>query len=65
MKNFKDMTKEELKQYLSEHRREDENFSEALGELLSRRNPNAKRYPAGMSEEKIKQVIEEKISHIV
>ena len=30
------MTPTELKKYLSEHRNDDEKFSEALGELMSR-----------------------------
>ena len=34
--NLKQMTPTELKKYLSEHRNDDEKFSEALGELMSR-----------------------------
>lgn len=64
MTNFKEMTKQELKQYLSEHRKEEDKFSEALGELLSRRDPDAKIYSPNMSEEEVKQVIEAKVAQV-
>ena len=60
MTDFKRMTKEELKHYLSTHRN-DEEFSAALGERLSRRDPNAKRYPANLTFEETGQVIHQKI----
>lgn len=63
MVNFKEMTVFQLKQFLSANRNNDEMFSEALGELMSR-NPNRKRYPADMSFEEIGQVISEKIQQL-
>lgn len=60
MLNLKEMMDFELKQYLSEHRNNDEAFIEALSELLNR-NSNAQRYPADMSLEEIEQVIREHI----
>lgn len=35
--SYKEMTPAQLKQYLSEHRNDDEKFSAALGELMSRK----------------------------
>ncbi|ACK70289.1 conserved hypothetical protein [Gloeothece citriformis PCC 7424] len=63
MANLKDMTLSELKKYLSDHRNDDEAFSEAMGELLSR-NRNSKIYPANMSSEEVGRVIQEKIQQI-
>ncbi len=63
MSNFKEMTVFQLKQFLSANRNNDEIFSEALAELLSR-NPDRQRYRANMSPEEIGQVIREKIQQI-
>ena len=63
MSNFQEMTVVQLKQFLSDNRNNDEIFSEALGELLSR-NPERQRYQADMSPEEIGQVIREKIQQI-
>lgn len=63
MSNLKEMNIPELKKYLSDNRNNDEIFSEALGELISR-NPNRKRYPADMTFEEIGQVIGEKLDQI-
>ena len=63
MSNFQEMTVVQLKEFLSAHRNDNEMFSEALGELLSR-NPDRQRYPADMSTEEIGQVISEKIDQI-
>lgn len=62
MSNFQEMTVAQLKEFLSAHRN-DEMFSAALGELLSR-NPDRQRYPADMPTEEIGQVISEKIEQI-
>lgn len=43
--NLKEMTITELKQYISENRNDEEVFHAALQELMSRRDPNAIRYP--------------------
>ena len=52
MDDVKQMTVTQLKQYLSQHRRDDRRFSEALSELLSRdRNPTI--YPPQMAFEDI------------
>ncbi len=60
MTDLKQMTVTELKQYLSERRGDDDRFSEALRELLSRdRNPVI--YPADMSLKEIDRVMWEKI----
>ncbi|PSB24632.1 DUF6887 family protein [Stenomitos frigidus] len=39
------LTNAELKRYLSEHRNNDDAFHDALQVLMSRRDPNAPRYP--------------------
>lgn len=61
--NLKNMTVSELKKYLSDNRKNDEAFSEALGELLSR-NHDSQVYPANMSSEEIGKIIQEKINKI-
>jgi hypothetical protein len=43
--NLHEMTTSELKQYISEHRNNEEAFREALQVLLSRQDPNTPRYP--------------------
>jgi hypothetical protein len=48
MSNFKEISVAEMKGILSSHRNDDETFSEALGELLSR-NCGAVRYPANLN----------------
>ena len=60
MSNFKEMTVTELKRFLAENRNNDQKFSEALGELLSR-NPNRQKYPANQSFEEFGKIIQEKI----
>lgn len=60
MADLKQMTTAQLKQYLSDYRNNDENFSEALSELL-RQDPNPTIYPADMSLEEMEQIIREKI----
>jgi hypothetical protein len=63
MVNFKEMSKAQLKQFLSENRRNDTQFSEALSELLNRdRNPII--YPADMPLEDMEKVIREKIEQM-
>lgn len=56
------MTIAELKQYLSENRRDDEKFSEALTELL-KRDPNPIVYSKDMPLEEQERVFMEKIAN--
>lgn len=63
MSNLKEMTDVELKEYLSAHRNNDDVFSEALSELLSR-TPDAKRYPADMPPEEIARIIREQLESL-
>jgi hypothetical protein len=60
MIDLKQMTSPQLKQYLSEHRTDEEKFSEALRELLSR-DSNPTIYPANMPLEQLDKVLREKI----
>lgn len=60
--NLAELSKTELKRYLSDNRNDDEKFSEALQELMSR-DPNPTWYPPTDWEETgriIKQKLEEK-----
>lgn len=43
--NLHQMTNAELKQYISEHRNDEQAFRQALQLLISRRNPNTARQP--------------------
>ena len=61
MPNLQEMSNAELKQYMAEHRNDDEAFSSALEVLMSRREPNAPRYSADMSLEEMEKVIKEKL----
>ena len=63
MTNLTQMTTAELKQYLSAHRRDDDKFSEALGELLNRES-NPAIYPADMPLQDVERVIQEKINEL-
>ena len=63
MTNLTQMTTAELKQYLSDHRRDDDKFSEALGELLNR-EPNPTIYPTHMPLQDMERVIREKINEV-
>jgi hypothetical protein len=60
MTELQKMTTTQLKQYLSEHRRQEAEFSAALGELLNR-DPDAMIYPADMPIEEVERVMREKI----
>ncbi|NER21610.1 MAG: hypothetical protein F6J96_13105 [Symploca sp. SIO1C2] len=55
------MTVTELKQYLSEHRSDDDKFSAALQELL-KREPNPVIYSKDMPLEEQEQIFMEKIA---
>lgn len=61
MPNFKEMSIAQLKEYLSTHRDDDEAFSEALGELISR-NRGAVRYPANLPLEEVGRIVREKLN---
>lgn len=60
MTELQQMTTNQLKQYLSEHRRDDDKFSAALSELLNR-DPNPVIYPADMPIEEMEKVVRKKI----
>jgi hypothetical protein len=60
MIDLKQMTSPQLKQYLSEHRTDEDKFSEALSELLSR-DPNPTVYPANLPLEELDTILREKI----
>lgn len=60
MTNVKEMTANELKQFLSVNRNNDAAFNEALNELINR-NSATQRYPADMTPEEIEQVIRKQI----
>lgn len=63
--NLSEMTNTELKQYLSEHRNDQEAFQAALEVLMSRRNP-ANRQPSPFSladpESEVKTLLSEKLN---
>ena len=61
MLDLQKMSNAELKQYMAEHRNDDEAFSSALAVLMSRRQPSAPRYSADMSFEEMEKVIKEKL----
>ena len=57
--NFKEMSRTELRKYILAHR-EDE---EAIHELfINRSNPNAKIYPANLSDEEMLEILRRKIN---
>lgn len=63
MQNLSQMTNDELKQYLSEHRNDAESFRSALEVLLSRRNPAHRQpYPFDLSdpEREVESILREK-----
>ncbi len=57
--HLKELTKSQLKQYISEHRKEDELFSQALNELMSR-DLSPIIYPANLSTSEIERIFSEK-----
>ena len=59
--HFRSMNNTQLKQYISQHRNDDEEFSQALAILISRRDPNATRYSGNMTLEEIEKVIKDKL----
>lgn len=54
--NFEEMTREELRAYVFEHREDDE----ALAALINRQDPNAVKYTTNDPEE-IKEILRKKI----
>jgi len=60
--NLTELSKTELKQYLSQNRNDDEKFSAALEELM-RRNSDAPVYPP-MGWEETKKIIDDKIRQV-
>lgn len=65
MQNLSEMTNNELKQYLSEHRNDEESFHAALQILIGRRDPNTPRqpYPFDLDdpESEVEAVLREKL----
>jgi len=62
MANLKKMSVAELKEYLKVHRNDDEAFSQALEELISR-NQGAIRYPANLPLSDMERIIREKLQN--
>ncbi|MBA3920796.1 MAG: hypothetical protein H0X31_03415 [Nostocaceae cyanobacterium] len=60
MANLKKMSVAELKEYLKVHRNDDEAFSQALEELISR-NQGAIRYSANLPLSDMERIIREKL----
>jgi hypothetical protein len=61
------MTNTELKQYLSEHRNDQEAFRAALEVLMSRRNPATRQpYPFDLAdpESEVEAILRSKLDHI-
>ena len=62
------LTNTELKRYLSEHRNNDDAFHDALQVLMSRRDPNAPRYPYPYAmadpEREVEAIFREKIRQL-
>jgi len=63
MTDLKQLTVKELKQFISEHRRDDEKFSAALSELLSR-DLDGVVYPANMPMEEVQRILQEKLTEV-
>ena len=61
LSDLEKMNNTQLKQYLAQHRNDDEAFSQALAILMSRRDPNASRYSGDMTLEEIEKVIKDKL----
>ena len=61
LSDLKKMNNTQLKQYLAQHRNDDEAFSQALAILMSRRDPNATRYSGDMTLEEMEKVIKDKL----
>ncbi len=66
MQNLSEMTTTQLKQYLSEHRNDEESFRAALQILISRRDPNVPRqpYPFDLDDPKseVEAILREKLN---
>lgn len=58
--HLKELSKSQLKQYIADHRKEDELFSQALSELMSRES-NPTIYPTNLSNSEIEKIFTEKI----
>ena len=58
--DYQSMTRAELKQYVLNHRNDDE----ALNELVSRRAPNTVTYPADLPTEEVRKLIEKKVEEV-
>jgi hypothetical protein len=64
--NLFQMTNAQLKQYLSEHRNDQDSFQAALEVLLSRRNPaNRQPYPFNLTdpEKEVEAIFREKLNN--
>lgn len=58
--DYQSMSRAELKQYVLDHRNDDE----ALDELMKRRNPNTLTYPANLTTEEVRSIVEKKVKEI-
>lgn len=63
MTDLKQLTVQQLKQFISENRTDDEKFGAALDELMSR-NPNRTVYPYNMPPEEMQRVLDEKLEQM-
>ena len=63
MTDLKQLTIKKLKQFMPEHRRDDEKFSAALSELLSR-DPDGVVYPANMPMAEVQRILQEKLTEV-
>jgi hypothetical protein len=66
--NLQEMTTTELKQFLSEHRNDDEAFRAALAVLIDRRDPNApyQPYPFDLADPKteVEAILVQKLNQV-
>ncbi len=56
-----EMSIAELKAYIKTHRHDARAFHEALNVMLSRTNPDAKKYPADLSEAEMEAIFKARI----
>lgn len=58
--DYQSMSRTELKQYVLNHRNDDE----ALNELVARRPPNTVTYPADLPTEEVRKLVEKKVEEV-
>ncbi len=57
--NFKEMSRAELRKYILAHREDEEAIHEFF---INRSNPNAKVYPANLSNEEMEEIFRHKLN---